>query len=62
MLTQFNMSIYDHKCNQPSTSSAAREQEDEEDKVKNSSVCGRILKSFWVNPYSSPADLANADS
>ena len=49
MLTQFNMSIYDHKMHK--CKSAAREQGDEEDEIKNSSVCSRILKSSWVNPY-----------
>ena len=48
MLTQFNMSIYDHKMHK--CKSAAREQGDEEDEIKNSSVFSRILnlKSSWV--------------
>ena len=34
MVTQLNMSMYDHKCNQLSTLSAAREQKDKEEETK----------------------------
>ena len=33
-VTQSNISMYDHKCNQLSTLSAAREQKDEKDETK----------------------------
>ena len=50
MVIQLNMSMYDHKCNQLSTLSAAREQKDKEDKSKEFINLLQDIEEFLSEP------------
>ena len=50
MVIQLNMSMYDHKCNQLSTLSTAREQKDKEDESKEFINLLQDIEEFLSEP------------